>query len=240
LTAEDRRSIERLPLEIHYLTDRESLPQDQELAPQFCLILTGYMYSSSRLDKSRRQITSLYVPGDIPDLAKLHLAELCFPISALGSTVVALIPRAAFEHLIARSHTLRNAFWLDTLIHESILRERIVSLGQRGAASRVAHLICEITVRLQMVGLLPDGPLTVPWTQSDIADLCGISPVHANRVLMALRRSAVIDLEAKRLQVRDWSRLAAIAAFSDAFLYTNNKSGQADTVATLHDSLENI
>src|SRR4051794_32590882 len=66
-------------------------------------------------------------------------------------------------------------------------REWMASIGQRPAYSRIAHLLCELVIRMQAVGLTQDHTCDLPITQGEFADALGISGVHVNRVLQGLR-----------------------------------------------------
>jgi len=121
--------------------------------------------------------------------------------------------------MVDHSPRLAQAFWRQSFIEAAILREWIASLGRREALARVAHLICELVVRLQAVGVAKDHSFTICWTQMDVADACGISAVHANRVVQELRRLELVEWDAKHLQIRNWDALAKIGEFSDDYLH---------------------
>jgi DNA-binding transcriptional regulator LsrR (DeoR family) len=73
-------------------------------------------------------------------------------------------------------------------------------------------------MRLQAVDLAHDMCFSIPWTQSDLADVCGISSVHANRVVQGLRRLGVVDWGPKYVRIRDWERLVKVGDFSAEYL----------------------
>lgn len=89
-------------------------------------------------------------------------------------------------------------------------------LGQRGALERMAHLVCELLHRLGERGARADHPC--PLTQTDLADLLGMSAVHTNRVLQTLRRRGLAGLARGRLLSPDTMGLAALARFSPDYL----------------------
>jgi CRP-like cAMP-binding protein len=92
-------------------------------------------------------------------------------------------------------------------------------LGHRPADKRVAHLICEMMLRSKAVGLTDDDSFDLPLTQEELADTMGITPVHMNRTLQALRRSDLITTRGKRVIVRDAERLMAFADFNPNYLH---------------------
>ncbi len=76
------------------------------------------------------------------------------------------------------------------LVDEAVLREWLVNVGGRPANLRIAHLICELLLRLEAVGRVTDNSFSFPFTQIDIADTMGLSNVHVHRTLRDLARSA--------------------------------------------------
>ena len=67
------------------------------------------------------------------------------------------MPRSALLELADRRPAIRMAMWVDTLLDASIFREWVVNVGRRDSRTRIAHLLCELAVRLDKVGLSRDG-----------------------------------------------------------------------------------
>src|SRR3954465_11850570 len=218
LSAHDRQLIAELPLTVANFSSNEEVVRHGESPSRCTLVLGGFLYGHKRVNGSRRQITSFFVPGDIADLHTLHLAPLDHSLSTLGPAVVAFMPHAAFRDMLTRSPQLAEAFWRDTFIRLAILREWVTNLGRRDALARVAHVICELALRLKAVDLANDLCFSMPWTQMDLADACGISNVHANRVVQELRRLGLVEWDARQIRIRNWSALVRLADFSDEYL----------------------
>jgi CRP-like cAMP-binding protein len=98
---------------------------------------------------------------------------------------------------------LARALWWATLVDEATLREWIVNLGAREAKEKVAHLFCELLIRLRSVGLAEHDEYELPITQRDLADTVGLSHVHLNRVLQSLRADGLVEFGNKILTVRN-------------------------------------
>ena len=102
-----------------------------------------------------------------------------------------------------------------------MLRERIVALGRRSARGRVAYLLCELVWRQRAIGIAEDHAVRMPFTQTDLADLLGLTPVHTNRVLQGFRRDELITLDRRRLTLLDLERLHAISGLTPDYLKLN-------------------
>jgi CRP-like cAMP-binding protein len=218
LSAIDRERIADLPLKfVNTPGDREVVSYGYA-SSRCTLVLDGFLYSHKTVAGSRRQITSFFIPGDIVDLPTLYLPKVDHSISTLGPAVLAFVPHAALKEVLDESPALAQAFWRETLMQAGIFQEWVVNLGRRHAFARLAHIVCELTVRLQAAGMARDLSFTMPWTQMDVADACGISSVHANRVIQELRHLGLLEWDSKRLKIHDWDALVRLGDFNDDYL----------------------
>jgi CRP-like cAMP-binding protein len=218
LSAIDRQRIIDLPLQLaNYPAEWEIVSYGSSTS-RCTLVLDGFLYSHKPVAGSRRQITSFFVPGDVVDLPTLYLPKVDHTVATLGPAVLAFVPHAALKRVLDESSALAQAFWRETLMQAAIFQEWVVNLGRRDAFARLAHIVCELTVRLQSVGLARDFSFSMPWTQMDVADACGISNVHANRVIQELRHLELVEWNSRRLKIRNWSALVRLADFNDDYL----------------------
>jgi hypothetical protein len=80
---------------------------------------------------------------------------------------------------LMRSHPrLGDLFWRDTLIDAAVFRQWVINVGRRQAPAGMAHLLCELLVRLRAVELVEDHIFDLPVTQGDLADALGMAPLH--------------------------------------------------------------
>ena len=122
---------------------------------------------------------------------------------------------------------LTKGLWWMTLVDEAVLRQWIVNVGRRDAFDGVAHILCELHVRMKAVGLVEDGTFDLPITQEELADAMGMTPVHINRVLQRLRTDGLIELKARVLTITDVHRLRKIGGFSDDYLHIRERNHAA-------------
>jgi CRP-like cAMP-binding protein len=218
LWPEDKQRIAELPLTVTNFSSNQEIVRQGCPTSRCTLVLAGFLYSHKLAMGSRRQITSFLIPGDLPDLHTLYLSNLDHSLSALGPAVVAFLPHSPLRDMLDKSPRLADVFWRETFVEAAIFREWVSNLGRRDAVARVAHVVCELTMRLQAVELARNLRFSIPWTQTDLADACGISTVHANRVVQELRRRGLLECNSKEVRIRDWDALAKVADFSDAYL----------------------
>ena len=121
-----------------------------------------------------------------------------------------------------------EAMWWDTLVSTSIQREWIVNLGQRDAFERVGHLLCELYLRLDGVGLTMGNSCELPLVQTDLADATGLSAVHVNRTLKELRAAGLIVLKGRMLHIPDLAALKAATMFNPNYLHLDHEGRMLD------------
>jgi CRP-like cAMP-binding protein len=151
------------------------------------LILDGFACRYKVLPEGTRSIVAYLLPGDMCDWHAFILKEMDHSVATLSPCQVVAIPRSTVLEVTDKYPAITRALWWIALVDEAVLREWIVSLSRRSADQAIAHLFCELLVRLEAVGLRVANGFEFPVTQSDLADTVGLSAVRVNRVLQELR-----------------------------------------------------
>jgi CRP-like cAMP-binding protein len=120
--------------------------------------------------------------------------------------------------IIANHPRIGAALWWSAMQEGAMLRERVVALGRRSARGRVAYILCELVWRQRAVGMAEDHAIRLPFTQTDLADMLGLTSVHTNRVLQGFRRDELITLAHRRLTLHDLEKLQAISGLTKDYL----------------------
>lgn len=187
------------------------------------LVLEGLVARYKDLNEGQRQITELHVPGDFVDLHGFLLKRLDHNVGALTPVRLAFFPHAELKRITEREPHLGRLLWLSTLIDAAVQRERILSIGRRSALARVAHLLCELYVRLDVIGQVDGLTYRLPVTQLDIADATGLTAVHVNRMLRQLRRDTIVTFRGGLVEIHDLERLEQVAEFDRDYLFLDNQ-----------------
>lgn len=96
----------------------------------------------------------------------------------------------------------------------------MTNVGRRDARTRVAHLLCEFSLRLKVAGLGDESDYELPMTQEQLADATGMTSVHVNRTLKGLEAAGLIDRSNPRsIQIGDWRKLADVGDFDSNYLH---------------------
>jgi CRP-like cAMP-binding protein len=131
---------------------------------------------------------------------------------------VARIPRPALDELMRKHPSIGHALWRETARQAAIQQEWLVSVGRQDAYARLAHFLCEVSLRFRASGLADTQSCPFPLTQGDIADALGISTVHANRMLQRLRKEGLLGLSRGSLHIIDRRALYQAASFDPSYL----------------------
>ena len=183
-----------------------------------CLVVEGLAGRFDQLANGQRQITALHIPGDMCDLHSVPVPHAGWGIEALTTTRTLRIRHSLLRELTIQFPEIAFALWRDTIADASILAKWISALGRRSATSRLAHLICEMGMRTEQAGLGTRKEFRLPATQTQLADVLGLTPVHLNRTLQALRRDGVLFKEGPEIRVPDLARIWGIAEFDPQYL----------------------
>jgi CRP-like cAMP-binding protein len=187
------------------------------------LLLDGFVTRSKSLKSGARLVLQFAVPGDFIDLHSLVLKELDHDLDAVSDCRVALFKHDALRDVMARHPHLGRVLWLSTVVDAAIHREWMLTFGRRSAAGRLAHLFCELQVRLTAAGMATHGKYELPLNQTELADLVGLTAVHTNRVLRKFREDGLLTFKSKTVEVQNWDGLVALAEFDPFYLSMNQR-----------------
>jgi CRP-like cAMP-binding protein len=219
LSDEEKRSVEGAIRDVRQFEARQDIIAEGERPDDVHLLLEGWAGRYKVLPDGGRAIMAYLIPGDVCDIHITLLNEMDHSIGTLSPAKIAFIPREKMDALMRKGDNLSRALMWSTLVDEAILREWLVNLGHRPADKRLAHFICEMMLRSNAVGLTDDDSFDLPLTQEELADTMGVTPVHMNRTLQALRSRNLITTQGKQVIINDVERLMEFADFNPNYLH---------------------
>ena len=219
ISSDEERAIRDAVAEVRHIRADQLVVRNGEELNSSLLLLEGWLARSKDLAGGERQVTQLHVAGDFADLHGFTLKRLDDDILALSDCQLAVVPHERIRAITDTHPRLGRIFWFSTNIDAAIQRELVLSLGQRSAISRMAHLFCELYVRLDVVGRAHSDSYEFPLTQRELSECLGLTVVHANRTLQELRRRGLLELENRQLTIRDRRGLEGLAEFDPSYLY---------------------
>ena len=139
-------------------------------------------------------------------------------VIALSACRAAYIPHPQLTDVCTRMPHLGRLFWLSTVIDAAIHRAWLTCIGRRSPAKHIGHLLCEIYVRLNAMGLASDNTFEFPVTQGELSDMIGLSLVHVNKTIQTLRTQNLFTWEGTRVVIRNFEQLAEFSGFDPTYL----------------------
>lgn len=223
----DRQAILALPYTLKSFAPGSYVVREGE-PPMGCgILVSGFAYRQKLTGDGGRQILSIHIPGEALDFQNIFLNVADHSVQMLTRGHVATVPRADIQRIARSSAAIGHAILVNILVDASIFREWILNVGRRDAKSRLAHVLCELAVRLDAHGLAEDMGYHLPMTQAELADALGLTPVHLNRVIRSLEADGLINRSKREISFPDWDRMRDIADFNDRYLHlTVQKSSE--------------
>jgi CRP-like cAMP-binding protein len=215
----DRRALEALPHSIRHFPAGAHFVRDGDRTESCCLLLSGFACRYKITGDGARQILSFHMVGEFIDLQNSFLGVADHGAQALTEAEAAVIPRQLLRDLALGRRAIAEALWIDTLIDAAIFREWVVNVGRRDSRARVAHLLCELSLRMQAAGLASGHRYELPMTQEQLADAVGLTPVHVNRVLKQLAEEGLISRDRRIIVIEDWRRMRDAGDFNERYLH---------------------
>jgi CRP-like cAMP-binding protein len=218
LSTDEQQAVESLVVSTRATTSGEDLVVEGDAPVQCRVLLDGQAFRHRTLPDGRRQIMSFHIPGDVCDLQGLFLG-MDHNVTALTAGEVGLIPHAKLAEVMEAHPRIARAFWRTSLVEAAIFREWMVGMGRRSAYVRIAHLFCEVIVRMRAADMVHKNRCLFPITQQHLSDSLGLSAVHTNRTLQALRGEGLLSFQGGELVILDWPGLKTAGEFDAGYLH---------------------
>jgi len=181
--------------------------------PRLFTLFSGWAIKYKSLESGERQIVHLILPGDLVGLETCVLGVAAFGVQAVTDVTFCTFDAERFNEVAAVAGVSRRIMMMQA--HEaSLIAERLAAVGACGARRNLAHLIASLHVRLLKLGLAQERGFRLPLSIQQIADCCGLTPVHVHRVLRALRDENIVTLDCRKIEILDPDALREIACVS--------------------------
>lgn len=227
LEADEQQAILGLPVRPSQVRANADIVRIGETVDHACLVVDGLVGRFEQTSEGQRQITSLHLPGDMIDLHSVVVPRSSSALQALCTSTVLRVPHPALRDVTERFPAVGYAFWRECSVDAAILSQWVANVGRRDAQSRLAHLLCEIAILMEQAGLGSRSAFTLEATQTHLADALGLTPVHVNRTIKALKEAGVLRLEGRTVHIDKWNALASLGGFDASYLHLRLASRRA-------------
>jgi CRP-like cAMP-binding protein len=173
---------------------------------------TGWLCRSRQLGNGKRQILSIFLPGDLVGTRTLLYERQLDTIECLTDATVQWLEQAQLRALVmSQGDVALRVIW-QFAEQERRLHNWATGLGKCHADRRMAAMLLDLRLRLQRLNLVTANSYRLPMTRQDIADYLGLTPVHISRVLPRFHRDGLATVQNHVVTLRNTPVLARIAS----------------------------
>lgn len=220
LSYSERQALEAVAVPAKRVQPHTDLLREGKRADHLFVITEGWACRYVMSRDGCRQLSALLLPGDIVNLDALSLTWQAYGVRMLTQASVVALPREQVLMLSAQHSGIAQTLLRTSLIENGTLSKWALCLGRLSAKERLAHLICELAVRIRAV----DGKsvsFDFPLTQETLADALGLTPVHVNRMVRELRAEGLVEDAHRTITLPDVAALRRMASFDASYLHVN-------------------
>lgn len=217
VSSDERAALSRVSVATRVLAAGSELILQGSAPDNLYLLVDGYACRSVVTRHGTRQIPALLVPGGVCNLDNLYFERADFGVRAITDITVLALPRAKAMALIAEYPGIGRAFTALSVAENAILTRWAVGLGRRSSEERLAHLLCELSIRLGTTSE-SKASFELPLTQEVLGDMLGLTSVHVNRTMRHLRDAKLIATAGRTVTILDPDRLRSLAQFNPSYL----------------------
>jgi CRP-like cAMP-binding protein len=206
-TAFAELAVERRRLRRHDIIRAQGDPADDVY-----FLVEGWVASCIDSAAGARQIVKVHLPGDMLGAPSLAVTQAAETLCALTRVTVDVIPAPKLGELFLSSPRLAGAMFLNALQERIWLMDRLMSVGRTSAAQRLAAFLMSLFDRLESLHKEISTKFEVPLSQGEVANVLGITPVHANRTFAQLERDGLISRAGRWITLQDLDALREMAS----------------------------
>ncbi|MDR6847102.1 MAG: Crp/Fnr family transcriptional regulator [Sphingomonas sp.] len=174
-------------------------------------VVSGILKVTASTSDGREQIVGLVFGGDF--VGQLFEETSSLTVTALVDSDLCVYPRERFERVVAEVSAIERTLLRRTVASLNEARERMLTLGKRGAQERVAGFLLDLVDRTGVRSA--DGSLSidVPVSRGDMADFLGLTIETVSRQLTRLKVLGAVTLArgGRAIVVSDRAALEALA-----------------------------
>ena len=223
LTDDEKGTLERITHHQEIVPMRTAIVRQGSRPTHSCVLLQGIAFREHLLRSGKRMISAIHIAGDFVDLSGMLLAKMDHGVRASSDCTVSWIPHEEVIKITETHPHLGRLLWMTTAADAALTRAAVSVVGRLHPPAKLAHMACELYLRMSDVGLAKNWTFDLAVTQLDMADMFGLSTVHLNRSMQTLRATGAISWEGQRVVIRDWRRLTEIAEFDPTYLNLERK-----------------
>ena len=184
---------------------------------QLFIVESGRLFASSDLPNGERAITRLYFAGDIVGTANVPFEKATQTITVNAPSVLYVFPRANLIKAFTDLPRVAAIFYTFAALENTILNDRLVSIGRTRGKARLAALILEVATRHNLTYEVEEEWFRMGLTQAQMGDAIGLTEVQVNRVMRELDVGGLIERRGDQMKIVAVDELCDVGHFQDRY-----------------------
>jgi CRP/FNR family transcriptional regulator len=183
-----------------------------ELCDYVHVLCNGWAFRFFRLADGSRQILNFLLPGDLFSAVSAFDERFGFSVQALTDVQFSRFRRAEVRARLAANPAISEELAKACVVEHNHADELLTALGRCSAEERIAYLFLHLMKRIAARNVIREHRCPFPLRQQHIAEITGLTPVHVNRVMGALRGRGIVELSGGYLTVLDQAELERLGS----------------------------
>jgi CRP/FNR family transcriptional regulator len=178
------------------------------------VLMTGWVMSCTRFPDGSHQVRRLHFPGDLLAMQSVPMQHHAEDVEALSDSVIAPFPRGWLAELFTMPR-LAAIMYMLAQSERITACDRLASLGHSSARARVAYLLLDVLHRLRSADPTVTSSFYMHLTREQVAQVAGMTPVHASRMWCALVREGLIACDRRLVTIQNEPALEELSQYRD-------------------------
>lgn len=219
LTPAERFALAHLELAPEWLRAGEVLFEEDEPSDFLALVKSGWLTSSALLAQGQRQILRVHVDGEMVNVSSIAFDRSVCTVIASSNSEICRFPRRALATLFEDHPRLAALFFSLGMMEAADLCDRLKAVGRTNGKARLAQFFLSVLSRGRVAGNAGERMISLPLTQTDLADAVGLTNIQVNRLLRELSEDGLIQRDRGAVTVMDEIAMGHLAQFTDRFAH---------------------
>jgi CRP-like cAMP-binding protein len=211
----DSEAFARLASERRRFSRHDVIRAHGDPATEVFFLVDGWVACCVHSASGGEQIVKVHLRGDMLGAPSLALSRAGESLLALTRATVDVIPSDRLGELFARAPKLSAAMFLSAQQERIWLMDRLMSIGRTNSVQRLAGFLHSIHHRMLLVDPDSAARFELPLSQKELADVLGITTVHANRTLAQLEATGLASRAGRWITIHDPDGLRRLSCLPD-------------------------
>lgn len=177
----------------------------------------GWATASGTAPSGQSHAFRLYLPGEVIGLAEIASRTTRHDVRMRTRGAVSRFPREGLAEIFTRYPRLAALFAALASMNEGVLRDHAVALARMDGERRLKTFLLQLRARLHIESVGTGDRVRVPFSQAEIGEMTGMTPIYVNRLLRSWIAAGDLSVDRPYFHLRARQRWETETGFSDPF-----------------------